>query len=210
MSSVYQDTTKGLYKYPQIEHFVSVKDYLFLRENGNKYLLIRYMNDADFIVNSMELTITQLDSSGSVLDGTTISYRNLLFKPGQTYTAKLGIAVDNRCTDFKIQFSRLISGDYSYLVQGRQITVLYNQAQPSPVPPAPEKKPFQELSIHPIQQKKKGLAILCGILVLILLMGLSALQLWNQSQDSESMPPYEEITTGIDSSALPFHKQGYL
>lgn len=174
MSSAHQNITKGIYKHPQIENFISVKDYLFLRENGEKYLLIRYVNEGDFTVNSMDLTLSQLATDGTVLDSRTISYKNLKINPGQTYTAKLGIAVDNLCTDFRVSFTHLTSGQYSYLVQGRQITVQYHEPRDNtPSTPSDKDKTVTELNVHPIRQRKRGLSVLCGILVVLILLGLT-------------------------------------
>ncbi len=203
MSSAHQNITKGIYKHPQIENFISVKDYLFLRENGEKYLLIRYVNDGDFTVEGMDLTLFQLATDGTELDSRTVSYRNLKIKPGQTYTAKLGIAVDNLCTDFRVCFTHLTSGQYDYLVQGRQVTVQYREPQADvTVVPSGKGKAIAELNVHPIRQKKKGLSVLFGILVVLALLALTFFRILQPfvSPEESTAPPENIAQTGFSVS----------
>lgn len=130
MSLTSENISKGLYHYTQVDRLVSVKDYLFLRKNGSKYLLLRFSNDMDFSVDAMDFTVTQLDNTGNALKTDTLSYRDLCFEPGTSYAPDEGIAVQEQCTDFRLEFSRVCSGAYVYHVQGRQVRLSYTPEQP--------------------------------------------------------------------------------
>ena len=123
MPSVQQHISKGLYHYSQLDSFISVKDYLFVRSDNRKCLLLRFSNDSDFTADSMEYTIVQLDSAGNLLGKTKVFRENMNFAPGSTYTADDGIVVQEYCNDFKILFTRVTSGCYQYTVKrGKVIT----------------------------------------------------------------------------------------
>ena len=183
MSSAQQYISKGDYAHSQIEQFVSVKNYMFVRNDDGKYLLLRFTNLADFIVNSMEFTILQLDSTGAVLETTKLHYDNLLFAPSRTYTPRQGIPVNEFCTDFKLQFSRVTSGDYVYRVQGKEITVLYEPKSQTETP-ADGERTIWSPSVRPLKHGKQALSVLCGICALILLIGLSVYQMYDRYRDA--------------------------
>lgn len=197
MSLAQLNTSKGFYRYPQIEHFVSVKNYLFSFHNEQKYLLLRFSNDADFTVNSMEFTITQLDSTGAVLENTKVSYRNLQFAPGSIYTARQGIFVHDSCTDFKLQFSKLTSAEYIYHVEGRQVTVNYARQQPPLVPPTVNPVPIDEFRVQPIPLKHKKLSTLCGIVLILALLLLSVIQIYGQYRQPEEDVTFDQETSFV-------------
>ncbi|MBQ8409090.1 MAG: hypothetical protein IJY39_09545 [Clostridia bacterium] len=168
MPSVQQHISKGFYKYSQIDRFISVKNYMFVRANNRKCLMIRFSNDSDFTVNSMDFVIVQLDSAGALLATTKISYDSLSVAPGNTYTPDEGIIVDEFCTDFKIQFSCVCSGNYKYLVKKGKIAVLYQQEEGALVPAQPRYNPVSKFSVKPLKTGKPALAVFLGVCVLIL------------------------------------------
>lgn len=167
MSLTSENISKGLYHYTQVDRLVSVKDYLFLRKNGSKYLLLRFSNDMDFPVDTMDFSITQLDNTGNALKTDTLSYGNLCFEPGTSYAPNEGIAVLEQCTDFRLEFSRVCSGAYVYHVQGRQVRLSYTPDQSAA--PTAEKPTGRQFSVRPLALKSKDLMLLCGVEVILLL-----------------------------------------
>lgn len=167
MSLTSENIHKGVYRYTQPDQLVSVKDYLFLRDNGSKYLLLRFSNDMNVPVNAMEFTLTQLDNGGKVLKTDKLSYDGLCFEPGTDYAPEEAIAVLEQCTDFRLQFSRVYSGSYTYHVRGTQINVSYTPDQPAPTPT--ENPTVRKFSVRPLSLKSKDLMVLCGLEVILLL-----------------------------------------
>lgn len=204
MSLAQLNISKGVYRYPQIENFVCVKNFLISFHNDQKYLLIRFSNETDFIVHSMEFTLTQLDGNGTVLETTKISYRNLQFLPDSTYTTRRGIIVHDLCTDFKLQFSRLTSDEYVYQVKGRQVTVLYNQPEPPLVPHLVNVEPIEEFHVQPLPLRRRKLSVLLGTAIVLLFLLLSIFQIYKQYQ----LPDNVANDSGYEASFLSENQKG--
>jgi hypothetical protein len=184
MSSVEQIVSKGYYSHSQAEGFIAVKNYLFVRDQQQKYLLLRFYNFGDFTANSLEFTVTQIDSTGAVLSKTAHCYDKLNLQPNNTFSPAKGIPVNEFCTDFKLQFTRVISDQFTYQVNGTEITVLYT---PSPSKESGASQPVRNVwatSIKPLRRGKQALAVLCGILALLILFGLSTYRLYDRYQDA--------------------------
>ena len=184
MSSAEQFISKGYYAHSQIEGFISVKNYIFVRDQQQKYLLLRLHNLADFIANSLEFTITQLDSTGAVLATTTHFYDQLNFQPNRTFSLPKGIAVNEFCTDFKLNFTRVTSGNFVYRVQGADVAVFYTPVGGKDASEAEPVRTIWSSSIRPLKRGKQFLAVACGILALVLLFGLCTLRMYHRYQDA--------------------------
>ena len=124
-----QYLSKGFYQHAQVGNPVSVKNYIFLRDNNKKYLLIRYANELDHTVHAMYLTLLQLDATGKVIDRVKLKYEQLQFMPGSTYAEDAGIRVHETCTDFRVVFTKVISGQYEYSTYAGRPVVRYLKKQ---------------------------------------------------------------------------------
>ena len=183
MSSPQQIISKGYYAHAQIDGFVSVKNYIFSYMDDRKYLLIRFTNLSDFVVHSMEFTLSLLDRSGAVLEERKILLKDLTFVPGHTYSPTQAFEVDEFCTDFKVEFSRVTSGKYIYRVDGQNITVLYDQEADLPPALAQPKVSIWEHTVQPLKTGKQLRNVLCGICVLLLLLGLTLGKMYTRYQN---------------------------
>lgn len=125
MSAEKQSITKCHYRYSQINNFISVKDFMFVRENGTNHLLIRFVNLSDFTVNSLAFTVTELDASGKVLGKFKIKLDSLEILAGSTYAPPAGFKVHSDCCDCVINIRRAKSENYLYRIQGKQIVTDY-------------------------------------------------------------------------------------
>lgn len=122
MAKSQQRISKGFYQYSQVNNFITVKNYMFIREKGKKCLLIRFVNDSDFTVDSMEYTVVQLGAGGQVIDNTRVACKKMNLAPGEMYASNESIVVDDYCSDFKVVFSCVRSGNYVYTVrEGRAV-----------------------------------------------------------------------------------------
>lgn len=120
-----QIISKGEYTHNRIEHFVNVKQYIFLRKNGKKCLILRFSNDADFIIDGMDIKIIQLDVAGNKITDSTLSARGLYAAPGDIFSLTDGIEVEEGCVDFRLAFSKVNSSDYSYFPRNGEIVAVY-------------------------------------------------------------------------------------
>ncbi len=169
--------------------------------------MLRFENLADFTANSLEFSLIQMDRTGAVLRTSNHSYKNLTFCPGSTFSLPEGIPVHKYCTDFKVQFSTVTSGQYTYRVQEKTVTVLYaptNSGNDSATQPVGT---IWHHSIKPLRQGKQGLAVLCGICALLLLLGLTAYQMYDRYQDAveeqEQELSYQQTQKDTRFSSLP-------
>lgn len=124
--------SKGIYQHSQIGNFVSVKNYIFIRNNEKKQLMLRFSNDFDYVVDAMTYFVIQIDNFGKVLARTKITNKDLAFHPGTMYVTEQPICVDEYCSDFKIEFVEVVSGSYRYEVHSDMIAVHYLKA-PEPI-----------------------------------------------------------------------------
>ena len=118
--------SKSEYSHPHVGNFVSAKQYMMYRYQGRKCLLIRFANEADYIVDSFEFQLVQLDSKGTILGEMKSKCDNLHFSPGELFAMEKGIVVDDRCVDCRIHVTRAVSGKYLYTVsRGRVLSLHY-------------------------------------------------------------------------------------
>ena len=120
-----QVLAKGFYRNNSIEGFISVWQYMFVRREGKKYLLLRFTNDLKFTVDRLELTVIQLASDGRQLGSRSLKLRELNAKPESIFAPSLGVEVKEECTDFRVKFISAVSGPYRYKVKGNRVLVYY-------------------------------------------------------------------------------------
>ena len=105
--------SKGPYTYAQPGGFLTVKQYIFTTVGGKKCLVLRFSNDADYKMDTAELTLTQMDARGNVLATTPVRL-SIFLAAGKTAAIDRGIPVDERCVDFRVRVESVRSGDYVY------------------------------------------------------------------------------------------------
>jgi hypothetical protein len=175
---------------------------MLVRCENRKCLLIRFANDMDFSVNAMDLVISQLDSTGAVIKKTPVSYKGLSFLPGAVFVPDEGIAVDESCVNFKLQFATVISGNYKYFVKNGKISVVY-LGEEEELPDFHHKTAVQGFTVTPVKRGKAGLAIFLAVLALLTVIGLNVYRMYSGylevTGESESD---ESGTDGANDSSL--------
>ena len=117
--------SKGDYKHYQIDNFISVKQYIFIRSDGQKCLTMRYTNSLGHNVNGFKFFLIQLDLKGNVISRKKIRINNIVFPSDSDYTSNKGIIVDERCVDFKVQMLCVYSDRYRYKLKNDRVAVYY-------------------------------------------------------------------------------------
>ena len=120
-----QIISKGEYKHYQIDNFISVKQYMFLRNNGKKCLTLRCTNSLDNKVNGFMFLLVQLDVNGNVISKKKIKINNIVFYKNSDYTCNKGIIVDEKCVDFKVQMLCVYSDRYRYKLKNDKVAIYY-------------------------------------------------------------------------------------
>ena len=141
MAQAHEHISKGYYKYSQIHHFVSVKNYIFIHENNKKCLLLRFSNDFDHKVDAMTFTVIQMNAVGQVLGQSDVELQYMNLQPGGMYTPGEGVVVNDNCNDFKVVIKEVFSGHYRYTIRNRTIISEYLRTPMPSLPPAAENTP---------------------------------------------------------------------
>lgn len=127
---------KGIYKHPQTEGFISVKQFMFVQRDGVKHLIVRYMNEMDANVEDMKLLLTEMNADGAVIAERRLEHRGLKADAGATFAPNEGIPISSECVDFKIKILEATSGFYTYRYKGNKTCVYYTPKQSArPKPP---------------------------------------------------------------------------
>jgi len=170
-----QMLSKGFYQYAQLNRFVTVKNYIFLRENGKKCLLLRFYNDMDYTVDRMEFTVVQMDAAGKVLERTPVVCKKLKFWSGSTYTMKDAIIVQELCNDFKIVFDEVRSDRYTYYVKDGKPVAYFDVPQKKELQGGVYASDFDDDCLE-VKKKKYGRSAIAAWLAVLMILGLIA---WN-------------------------------
>ena len=212
MAFIQQYIAKGIYPYSQIENFISVKDYMFVRSDDKKCLMFRFSNNANYMITSLEFTIVQLDNSGKKISETRHKYEQLTIAPDAQFVPNEGIVVDERCHDFKIFFTEVRSDKYRYTVRHGKILVYYD----SDYVQATSAKVSNRSVCNDVRKLKVGkprLAILVSAIALLLVIVLNASNMitkyydYSNKRDFETQEDRFEIVTGEWVSIMPMPEE---
>lgn len=120
-----QIISKGEYRHYQIDNFISVKQYIFLRVNEKKCLVMRFTNSLGCKVNAFKFVLYQIDIKGNVICKKKIRVNNISLHDGRNYTSNKGIILDEKCVDFKVVMLCAYSDRYRYKLKNDKIAVYY-------------------------------------------------------------------------------------
>ena len=190
--------SKGFYQYAQLSQFITVKNYIFVRQNGKKCLLLRFYNDMDYTVDAIYFTIVQMDAAGKELERTSIACERLSFRSGSNHTLKNAIVVEELCNDFKIVFDEVHAGRYSYVVKDGKAVAYFN-AEQKKKPRRMEDDGDSSDDAFTVKKKKYGrpaIAAFLAVLLLLALIALNAFQLY-----FAELKRYEENKNRVWSAA---------
>ena len=172
--------SKGYYKHAQIGDFISVKNYIYMRQSGKKCLLIRFFNEADFNVEKMDFTVVQLDHTGTVLEKTRVLQEDLRFVSGGYYTCQQAIVVHEACSDFKVILNEVISGNYRYCVKDGEVTAYYIKKREALLELSQNRKPASRAETFSVETKRfdrNNVAIVLATVAVLLFILMSALHM---------------------------------
>ncbi|MBE7079874.1 MAG: leucine-rich repeat domain-containing protein [Clostridiales bacterium] len=119
--------SKGSYSTFRFNDFVSVKQYLLIREKNEKYLLLKFCNDAQDTVTGLKLTIDQLDVRGVCVEKSHVEWNNLNGLAGSQFVAPEKIPLRENCVEVKINLIGAVYGEYTYSVKSNELVVVYDK-----------------------------------------------------------------------------------
>lgn len=118
---------KGSYSKFRFNDFVSVRQYLLIREKGKKYLILKLANDAKETVTGLKLVVEQLDVRGTCIETNRIEWTDINGKAGEKFVPKDKLPLREHCVEVKIHLTGATYGDYTYAVKSNELVVTYEQ-----------------------------------------------------------------------------------
>lgn len=117
---------KGIYSYPQVSGYLSVKQFMIIEQNAKKCLLLRFFNEADFDITAVEFSVKQIDSQGDVIETTNVQYPRVRIRAGEMYAPGEGVVLKQDCVDIIVQMISLVGGNYQYRFRNGIVTAHYD------------------------------------------------------------------------------------
>lgn len=150
----------SLYAHPQPAGLCALREYLLTDIEEGRVLLLRWVKEGDFTVNSMTFEITMLDAVGDELGRVTVTQRDGDIPPvetGHIFTPDRGIPVDGSCMDIRVRLLEVRSGSYVYRVENGAAVTDYEAPEPwRYAPHAGEKERLTEENPMRVRSKRSG------------------------------------------------------
>lgn len=185
--SGYDVSSKGKYSYPQPENITPVESFLFVREEGKKFLLLKFINPRKSILTGLDLEITQLTAKGRQLGVKCVKYGEINAAPEKPFVLTHKIEVDERCADVKVKVVAAMYGKYAYSVRDG-VRIEYAPAPETRFDPAPalEKLGWEtrEISVRTLRRRASIAIVSCILLVLILTLTALHLVYFTRTENS--------------------------
>lgn len=163
--------SKGKYAHPQPEALISLKQYVFARnEKGKKQLMLRFLNERSEGCTGFEFVLSQMDARGKVISEQCFESAAEIYYGNATFGFDHPIPVDERCTDFRVRLVRASFGDYTYRAQGQDILVSYEKSKRLNAMPGAEKS----RTAPRIHKRRIKMPWLCAIVALTVLVAVFA------------------------------------
>ena len=135
---------KGKYRYPQKAGLVTVNNYIIVKENGKKYLLLRFFNERNEVIDRLAIKLVQYDSAGKVISSAHKTIDDIGGVGGSQFVPECKIELEDDCADFRANIISAEYGRYSYSPVNSGLRVDYVNEE--------EVQPFDAAAV----QKKMG------------------------------------------------------
>ena len=116
---------KGSYIHYQSGAFVQVKNFILATRSAKKCLLLQLTNSSEADVDSVKITLVQLNSIGNVITEDSFTY-NLRIPAGGDAALESALVLKDGCTDFRVKIVYATSGQYKYLFKNGQSIQTYD------------------------------------------------------------------------------------
>ena len=123
---------KGAYTAPQFGELISVRQFIMLREKGEKHLLLRLRNDRAERADAVSFRVKQFDIKGNLIGAETVTERNIAAEGGQEFAPDTPVKLNHACVDFTVEMVSAVYGDYTYHLHGDTLTSSYESRSEEP------------------------------------------------------------------------------
>ena len=123
----------SLYAHPQPAGLCALREYLLTDLEEGRVLLLRWVKEGDFGIDSMTFEVTMLDAVGDELGRVTVTQKDGDIPPieaGHIFTPDRGVPVDGNCVDIRVRLLEVRSGAYVYRVENGAVVTDYEAPEP--------------------------------------------------------------------------------
>ena len=174
-----RDTTVySPYTHPQPAGLLSVQEYLLTDVDGVRVLLLRWIKEIGFPIDSMTYEVVTLDAVGAELGRHTVSHVASDIPSaeiGQSFTLNRGIPVEGGCMHIRVRITEVKSGAYVYRVSGTTVTADYIPEEPWTYDPkAGDGEKITDESTLRVRSKRTGKVHLLGVAAFLAVLLIAA------------------------------------
>ena len=159
----YKIIDKGFYNHPQAPDRVKLKQYIIVRKEGKKCLLLRFFNELKITVTALEFVLTQKDANGEVIDNSVVNLKDIKLRSGDMFTADCGIVINEKCVDFTVEIKSMVSGGYKYCDANGKMLVRYDRR----LDQKKKNKKYGKMQIKRAKIATGALPAIVGILIMV-------------------------------------------
>lgn len=177
--SGYEVISKGTYPRSETDDFISIVQYLFVRQDGRKFLLLKFSNDSSETATGIKLSIRQTGATGADL-GTIVEEAEVKRgAPHAQFVLPEKIALDDDCVGFSVEILSVDFGAYTYSLKGERVIVSYGGEKPRRKHGADEYLSKTKGKKFSVSARSLKVSILClvAVLTLFLALGVTLFQL---------------------------------
>ena len=168
---LYNIISKGKYNFPQNDRQLTIQNFIFISENGTKYLLLKWKNSRNEILDDLQLMIKFYDASANTIEKKKMFFENLHCNANSTFVLKIEVSED--CVDFEIRLDYSRYGAYTYSSVENGIMEDYNsEAKSLSDKGLPHEKKLKETDFG-VSDRKPLISVWIGIFFCALLVGLN-------------------------------------
>lgn len=185
----YDLISKGTYPRSEADDFVSIVQYLFIRRDGRKLLLLKVSNDRDETLTGVKLSVRQTDAKGADLGGFTAEAKVNKGAPHTQAVLSEEIVLDDGCVGFSVEVVAAYFGPYTCSLREKRVIVSYEGERKLERRKSPDdylsKTGGKKLSVSG-RSIKAAVVGLAAALTLLFAFGLTLLQLNFFKKDATS------------------------
>lgn len=123
---------KGVYPYPADNDYVRLIQYMFVEENGEKFALLRFVNDDESAVKGIKILFEQTGVDGAAVSSGEYECVGLNVKHKQKFAFDKKIKIEKDCFDFKVKVLKVDFGKFVYNASGAEKGVTFVKSETPP------------------------------------------------------------------------------
>ena len=162
----YTIISKGSYNETQPNNCVSVKNYMYLQQNGELSLVLRFKNLSKYRLTGITFAVVFYDGAGKECSRKTVAWSGMSVASGDWFGTENTIAVTKARPRFKVVYIRADYGEWSTTFDGEQSDVGYGKVAADQIPAydGPRNKVNPVTSVRTVNMPLLVVIALCVLL----------------------------------------------